>query len=205
MWCCWLYQSCKHGPKVLYPAIWLVNICTNITSDFVEDLKAALTVTIRLKLPLTASNVTSWSLPCSLPVSSSKKPSWQKLLMVFCAAASRWERLRHFWLAAASRKLWDFKFFFFSLMMMSTSVLFSHPMESTHFTVSVSAVTASSRGASIVLLKLRALKQRGRDLVMTVWMSCQALGDQRVSLMFSSLMVLRPLLPEPCRRVCADP
>lgn len=36
-------------------------------------------------------------------------------------------------------------------------------------------------------------------------MSCQALGDQRVSPMFSSLTVLRPLLPEPCRRVCADP
>lgn len=142
--------------------------------------------------------------PYSWPVQ--KSPADKKLLMVFCAAASRWGRLRHFWLAAANRKLWVFLlFFFFSLMMMSTSVLFSHPVESTHFTVSVSAVTASSRGASIVLLKLRALKQRGRDLVMTVWMSCQALGDQRVSLMFSSLTVLRPLLPEPCRRVRADP
>lgn len=35
--------------------------------------------------------------------------------------------------------------------------------------VSVYVVTASSRGASIVLLELRALKQRGRDLVMIVW------------------------------------
>lgn len=44
----------------------------------------------------------------------------------------------------------------------------SYPVESTLFMVSMYVVTASSRGASIVL-KLRALKQQGRDLVMIVW------------------------------------
>lgn len=45
----------------------------------------------------------------------------------------------------------------------------SYPLESTLFMVSMYAVTASSRGASIVLLKLGALKQQDGDLVMSVW------------------------------------
>lgn len=44
----------------------------------------------------------------------------------------------------------------------------SYPMEFT-LVVSIYVVTASSGGASIVLLKLQALRQQGRDLVMIVW------------------------------------
>lgn len=51
----------------------------------------------------------------------------------------------------------------------SICFVWSYPMESTLFVVSMYVVTTSSRGASIVLLKLRALKQQGRDLVMIVW------------------------------------
>lgn len=61
----------------------------------------------------------------------------------------------------------------------------SYPMESTLLMVCMYVVTASSRSASIVLLKLRALKQQDRDLVMTVWINCQIFGDHCVSV-FSS-------------------
>lgn len=76
--------------------------------------------------------------------------------------------------------------------------------------VSVYVVTASSRGASIVFLKLRALKQQGRDLVMIVW---ALLGSVAKFLVMNACLtdVLlshspeRPLLLDPHRRICVDP
>lgn len=70
-------------------------------------------------------------------------------------------------------------------------------------------VTAASRGASIVLLKLRALKQQRRDLVMIFW---ALLGSVATFLVTSACLtdVLshspeRPLLSDPHRRICVDP
>lgn len=86
----------------------------------------------------------------------------------------------------------------------------SYPVESTFFMVSMYVATASSRGASIVLLKLRALKQQGRDLVMIVW---ALLGSVVKFLVMSacltdvllSLSPEGPLLPDPRRRIYVDP
>lgn len=84
-------------------------------------------------------------------------------------------------------------------MTMLTSVLLCLDPWNPHFSWSAFyVVTASSRGASIVLLKLGALKQQDRDLVMTVWIICQVFGD-RVSVFSHGLE--RLLLPKPCRRI----
>jgi len=90
--------------------------------------------------------------------------------------------------------------------MMSASVLFHLIPWNRHFMVSLYVVTASSRAASIVLLKLRALKQQGRDLVMVAW---ALLGSAAKLLVMSARLtdVLlshspeRPLLPDPRRRM----
>lgn len=86
----------------------------------------------------------------------------------------------------------------------------SYPIELTLFMVSMYVVAASSRGASIVLLKLGALKQRGRGLVMIAW---ALLGSAAKFLVMSVCLadVLlshspeRSLLLDPRRRVCVDP
>lgn len=67
----------------------------------------------------------------------------------------------------------------------------SYPMEPTLFMVSIYVVTASSRGASIVLLKLRDLKaarQRlSHDCLGSTRISCQVFGDECMSRWCSAL------------------
>lgn len=70
---------------------------------------------------------------------------------------------------------------------------------------SVYVETASPRGASIVLLELRALKQRGRDLVMVVWALLGAVAKFLVMNACLTDVLLshspeRPLLLDPHRR-----
>lgn len=83
----------------------------------------------------------------------------------------------------------------------------SYPVELTLLVVNIYVVTACSRDASIVLLKLRALKQQGRDLVMVVW---AVLGSVAKFLVVRTCLtdVLLSHSPErpldPHGRICVD-
>lgn len=169
-----------------------------------EHLKIVLKVTVEVVCSCFMIKVVLWSLVCWLLMSSSEKSSW--LLMVFSAhggVSGIFDQLLQLGSSAF------FFFFFGSGADEDVSICFvpSYPMELTLFMVSMYVVTASSRGASIVLLKLRALKHQDRELVMIVWALRGSVAKVLVmSVCLTAVLSLSPertLLLDLCRRIYA--